>query len=336
MDDKQRAKKLELPAMDRILRIVIDSDAYNEVDDLYAIAWALCSPERLKVEAIYAEPFLNFRCNGIADAMQKSYDEILALTATISNAEKCAILHGAANTYTAIGAPVNSPAVQDLIKRAMATPADGEPLYVVALGPLTTIASAIMLDPAVIEKIVVVWMGYGLEDEKWSVPMCPNTLVDIEAARYVMNCGVPLIQIPGTPVSSHLLTTLHDLRHYLSEKNRMCDLLLERFERWQRSWAKDEYAWSKSLWDIGALAVLINPSWCRSYCMRCPVIPKGFGRHQADDVPEYQRGDPRYPWEFDNARVVLPNEPRHQARIIFEIKRNPVYLDLYKKLSGDR
>lgn len=34
------------------LRLVIDSDAKNEVDDQFAIAWALCSPERFDVEAV--------------------------------------------------------------------------------------------------------------------------------------------------------------------------------------------------------------------------------------------------------------------------------------------
>ncbi len=39
------------------VRLVIDTDAANEIDDQYAIAWALLTPERMTVEAVTAEPF---------------------------------------------------------------------------------------------------------------------------------------------------------------------------------------------------------------------------------------------------------------------------------------
>lgn len=39
------------------VRLLIDTDTANEIDDQYAIAWALLSPEACKVEAITTEPF---------------------------------------------------------------------------------------------------------------------------------------------------------------------------------------------------------------------------------------------------------------------------------------
>lgn len=39
------------------VRVVIDTDTANEIDDQFAIAWALLSPDRIKVEATVAEPF---------------------------------------------------------------------------------------------------------------------------------------------------------------------------------------------------------------------------------------------------------------------------------------
>ena len=52
MDETTRRQKLTIP--EGRLRIVIDSDAKNEVDDQFAIAWALRSPERFQIEAVYA------------------------------------------------------------------------------------------------------------------------------------------------------------------------------------------------------------------------------------------------------------------------------------------
>ena len=36
---------------------VIDTDTFNEIDDQFAVAWALRSGERLDVKAVYAAPF---------------------------------------------------------------------------------------------------------------------------------------------------------------------------------------------------------------------------------------------------------------------------------------
>ena len=38
-------------------RVLIDTDTANEIDDQFALAWALLSPERIEVEAVVAEPF---------------------------------------------------------------------------------------------------------------------------------------------------------------------------------------------------------------------------------------------------------------------------------------
>ena len=72
-------------------RVVIDTDAANEIDDQFALAWALLSPTQLDVLAVYAAPFsfAHRRAalpqapvdappfNPPAIGMLRSYDEIL-------------------------------------------------------------------------------------------------------------------------------------------------------------------------------------------------------------------------------------------------------------------
>jgi len=70
-------RRLEPPA--GRVRMVLDTDTYNEIDDQFALVYALRSPERLTVEAVYAAPFTNGRSSGPADGMEKSYAEILRL-----------------------------------------------------------------------------------------------------------------------------------------------------------------------------------------------------------------------------------------------------------------
>ena len=59
--------------------MVLDTDTYNETDDQFALVYALLSPERLQVEAIYAAPFHNRRSTGPGHGMELSYQEILRL-----------------------------------------------------------------------------------------------------------------------------------------------------------------------------------------------------------------------------------------------------------------
>ena len=47
----------KLQPQDGKIRMVIDTDTYNEIDDQFAVVHALLSPERLSVEGIYATPF---------------------------------------------------------------------------------------------------------------------------------------------------------------------------------------------------------------------------------------------------------------------------------------
>ena len=59
--------------------VVLDTDAYNEVDDQFAIAYMLRSSDRLNTCAIYAAPFFNSLSSSPADGMEKSYAEILKI-----------------------------------------------------------------------------------------------------------------------------------------------------------------------------------------------------------------------------------------------------------------
>jgi purine nucleosidase len=54
------------------VRAVLDTDTFNEIDDQFALVYALLAPERIRLEAVYAAPFDNERANGPADGMQQS------------------------------------------------------------------------------------------------------------------------------------------------------------------------------------------------------------------------------------------------------------------------
>ena len=139
------------------VHMVLDTDTFNEIDDQFALTYALLSPERIELEAIYAAPFHNERSSGPADGMQKSYEEILRVLDRLGHKQKNFVFRGSRAWLSDQPEPVSSPAVEDLIARARKERT--EPLYVVAIGAITNIATALMLAPDIADHIVVVWLG---------------------------------------------------------------------------------------------------------------------------------------------------------------------------------
>ena len=116
------------------LDVVLDTDAYNEIDDQYAIAYLLRSKPRLNTLAIYAAPFSNSLCATAAEGMEESYREILRLLDLCR--EHVPVYRGSDTYLPDEKTPVDSPAARDLVDRAMTHTAEN-PLYVVAIGAIT-------------------------------------------------------------------------------------------------------------------------------------------------------------------------------------------------------
>ena len=155
MDTIQLIKMLEPPTGK--VDMVLDTDAYNEIDDQFAISYALRSTDRTDVKAIYAAPFWNGKSTGPLDGMEKSYDEILKIV-KLAGRENITpnVFKGSGEYLKDEKTPVDSPAMRDLIDRARKYTSDN-PLYVVAIGAITNVASAIIAAPDIIDKIVIVW-----------------------------------------------------------------------------------------------------------------------------------------------------------------------------------
>ena len=77
MEETSRLKKLEPPKGK--VRMVLDTDTYNEIDDQFALSYAYLSKEKISLEAVYAAPYFNDRSASAGDGMEKSYQEILRL-----------------------------------------------------------------------------------------------------------------------------------------------------------------------------------------------------------------------------------------------------------------
>jgi hypothetical protein len=59
MTQEQYLKNLTVPTGK--IDVVLDTDAYNEIDDQFAISYLLKKPEKLQVRGICAAPFFNIK-----------------------------------------------------------------------------------------------------------------------------------------------------------------------------------------------------------------------------------------------------------------------------------
>ncbi|MCK5465575.1 MAG: hypothetical protein KAI95_21250, partial [Bacteroidales bacterium] len=95
------------------VRMVLDTDTYNEIDDQFAVVYALLSKEKLNVEALYAAPFSNSRSDGPGDGMEKSYEEILRLLDRLGIEPDGFVFKGSREYLEDLEKPVESPAALD-------------------------------------------------------------------------------------------------------------------------------------------------------------------------------------------------------------------------------
>ena len=207
--------------------VVLDTDTYNEVDDQFALAYMIASDDKLNVKGIYAAPFQNERAQTPALGMERSYREIENILNLCGRPELMQLARrGAARFLPDEKTPVDSEAAQDLIRLAMQRP-DDSPLYVLAIAAITNVASALLMQPEIADKIVVVWLGGNAHH--WPDTREFNMFEDIAAARVVMNSGVPLVLVPCMGVASHLTASTWELDACLGGKNALCDALCELF-----------------------------------------------------------------------------------------------------------
>ena len=227
------------------------TDAYNEIDDQFAIAYLLKS-EGLRTLALYAAPFFNNNSTSPEDGMERSYDEIGKLLALMG--KECPTYRGSRTYLPDEKTPVESPAARDLVDRAMKYSPE-KPLYVVAIGAITNVASALLLEPSIAENIVIVWLGGHAHHFHDTTEF--NMVQDIAAARVVFNSGAPLVQLPCAGVVSAFAVSKQELEHFLMDKNPLADYLARNTIA-----AADKYAagrdWTRVIWDVTAVAWLKN------------------------------------------------------------------------------
>ena len=302
IDDNIRILKM-LKWPERAVDVVIDTDTYNEIDDQYALVYALRSEDRMSIKAIYAAPFDNEKSGGPEKGMELSFNEIMKVLKLSKHGQMMDKVYRGSRQFMTDNEPVESDAAKDLVDRAKAYSEDN-PLYVIGLGAITNIASALLMDPSIINRIVLIWLG-GHSFE-WNSSHEFNMFQDVNAARVVFDSKVPLVLIPCVGVTSSLTTSKPELEYWLRDKSELCNYLIDiTIEEAKRFHTSD--VWTRPIWDVSAIAWLVNKDYLSDRIEHAPIA-------EYDDY-----------YSFDHRR--------HLIRYVDGIRRDLVFADLFKKLA---
>ena len=302
MTEEQYIKNLTVP--EGKIDVILDTDAYNEIDDQFAIAYMLKNKEKLNVKAFCAAPFYNINSSSPEEGMEKSFDEIKHIL-NLMSIDDVPVYKGSRDYLKDENTPQESEAADFMAELSKNYSAE-KPLYIVAIGAITNVASAILKNPEMKENTVIVWLGgHGAHmprnDEF-------NLKQDIAAARAVYSSGVPVVILPCAGVVSQFYISGPELKYWLKGKNKISDYLAENTISAAEKYGKGK-AWSRVIWDVTAVAWLLNENRRFMYDKITPI-----------PMPEYN-----YTYSFD--------ETRHKCCYIYYIQRDSLMTDLINKLT---
>jgi purine nucleosidase len=254
------------------MRMIVDADTANEIDDLYAIVRALIAPE-LKVEGVTSAHFTrSTKSNDTVHQSQLLNEQLLLAMGLLDT-----IPHpvGADRSMSAPDKPVDSPAARWIIECAHAG-SESDKLVVVALGACTNLASAMLIDPTIKSKVVFAFIDGDYKDGRWG-PGIFNWKNDIHAVKAIFESDVEYIHMPARSVSVDMKLSKDDVDRYLKGRGGVWDVLVERWETFPRT----AQAREKVMWDIALIAALLRPQLATEVVVGAPRI------HTAEEVEQY-------------------------------------------------
>lgn len=294
---------------DQRIRVLLDTDANNELDDQHAIAYMLFNGQVFDVEGITVN---RTRGGGDIDEQFAEAERVVKLTGLDGQVP----LHkGASGSFDEIAPTMDqadfdgAAAVRFIIERAHA--ADPRPLVLLPVGKLTNIALALRKDPSIAGKVRVVWLGsnypergeYNKENDPGSLTyVLDQTGVPFEivTVRYGKPSGTDAVRaslaeikarMPGKGPKVSPPVTGREGGSHIS----FGDYSVALFERIDLHGDPP----SRALYDMAAVAIVKNPAWATARRIPAPKLEaKGWV-----DRPDHPRQV--VVWEnFDSAAIM--------------------------------
>jgi purine nucleosidase len=270
--------------------VIFDTDANNEVDDQHALAYLLFNGDYFAVEGITVNA-----TSGPGSARETShvsdhYDEAKRVMQLCGVYNKIPLLTGANGPFTEIKDHIGEPdfdgheAVDFIIEQAMKD--RGQELVLIPVGKLTNIALALLKEPAIAEKIRIVWLG-----SNYPRPGEHNQFWDVESMNYILDVDVPFEIVTvrsGDPSGTSMVrVTQSQILHRMPGKGPKISTPVTgrhggSFDNWGdysanlfETYGMGGNPLGRPLYDQAAVAIVKNPDWAESFQHPAPIYVDG-------------------------------------------------------------
>ena len=266
--------------------VLIDTDIGDDIDDAFAVALALRSPEFhiLGVTTTFGNTELRAR---LLDRYLAAVGcgDIPVAAGPASKTDNVMTQAAYARRAPARTHPDGAAFILDQIRRH-----SGQ-ITLIAIGPLFTVQAAIERDPATFRKLRrVVMMGGSIErgydgpnderrppDAEWNISRNPA------GARALLAVGVPVYMMPLDSTQIHLGT--RDREAIFAHGSPLTDQLTLLYHQWRA--LNPAHATAPTLYDPVAVTYAMRPELCPAKPMRIEVDDKGFTR-KVEGTPNAQ------------------------------------------------
>jgi inosine-uridine nucleoside N-ribohydrolase len=262
---------------------IIDTDIGDDIDDAFALALALRSPE-LRIVGVTT-------AYGDTELRARLVDRYLAAVSRSDIPVAAGVATPHTNVFTQAAYALQEPdhkhpdGVAFLLDQIRAHPGE---ITLIAIGPETNLAAAIQRDAATFHKVrrVVlmggsVYRGYGDEhrppEPEWNIDRDPA------AAKALFASGVPIFMMPLDSTQVHLQAK--DREQIFSFGSPLTDQLTLLYHQWAAH--SDNHAPDPTLFDPVAVTYAIRPELCPAKPLRIEVDDKGMTR-PVDGSPNAQ------------------------------------------------
>lgn len=275
----------------RLIPIILDTDANNELDDQHAMAYLFFNDDVFNTIGVTVNATYN---GGNIDQQVAEAERVMKLTDV---AGKIPLLPGADGNFEEIRPNLDQPefdghqAVDFIIEEARKP--WGEELVLLPIGKLTNIALALEKAPDIMDNIRIVWLG-----SNYPAPGEYNQENDIPALNYILNQDVPFEMVtvrygedsgsdavratpneiaenmPGAGPEVEPVTGRHG-----GEFTNFGDYSVNLFSEIDLHGDPP----SRALFDMVAVAILKNPEWGESKEIPAPILVDGEWQERPDN-----------------------------------------------------
>ena len=236
-------------AMARI-PVILSTDVGNEIDDQWAVAYMLLSPE--------------FDVLGIVSAQAptvsppSAHTTYLVLLDEVENRLKMVtyppLFEGSSLPLADIKTARLNAGVEFIVQSSKSFSKDNR-LTVFTIGAATDVASAILNDPSIVDRIQVVAMGFNSWPKGGDEY---NVLNDINAWQVILQSDAPVVVGSADVCTANLALTLDQARDLVSKQGPVGEWLWEEFlaqyYRHVKPIRKDDFSKPMIIWDIITMA----------------------------------------------------------------------------------